>query len=571
MANELPIPDDEPPPDPFEAELVAYLDGELDEAAARRVEARLAQDPAARARAAELKKSFAMLDYLPKPEPSGTFTSRTLDKLPAVKTPPSGPTPAVAPRPAGTTSRGGGAVAGASTSVPVALEFDGPAPARTAWLRYAALAAVVCGCAAAGFLATAAVRTHKAPVPQKEAEVPTRVIENLPLYAGADDLAFVAELTKSELFGEDPAVAFDPALKVPRVGEDRPAARHYESLERAFRALPEARRAEIVKLDHDLHALDPPAYDRCFRALEAYAEWLERLPESERRGVFAAATSGLRLGLVRDIRARQWIDALPPSVRGKPEEIKRWREDEAARRERTALVRHHAETLAANKSPWPFDDEGRRKQVVEFANTVFKIDDARKCRLTNDEKNEYNRLLHVAQRDNAWVWYGLFVYELMNHRPYLPEPADAKLLHTETSDLPTDVARRLDRKAAAGVTAGLPVRLKNLSGRWPEFPLEAHRELNQYKPGATAYTQLGPARVQDFKPEIRTFAEKELFPKLSAAEKKELADVEKKWPQYPQRFVALAQKHDLPVPGVTLPFSPKNWEATYAPKPPAPK
>ena len=44
-----PYPTTAPPLDPFEAELVAYLDGELDPAAAGRVEARLATDPAARA------------------------------------------------------------------------------------------------------------------------------------------------------------------------------------------------------------------------------------------------------------------------------------------------------------------------------------------------------------------------------------------------------------------------------------------------------------------------------------------------------------------------------------------
>ena len=85
MASENTAPDDGPAPDAFEAELVAYLDGELDSAAAGRVEARLATDPAARTRASELKKSFDMLDYLPRPEPSPTFTTRTLDKLPVLK------------------------------------------------------------------------------------------------------------------------------------------------------------------------------------------------------------------------------------------------------------------------------------------------------------------------------------------------------------------------------------------------------------------------------------------------------------------------------------------------------
>src|SRR5436309_9980163 len=72
-------------PDPDEAELVAYLDGELDAPAARRLEDRMAADPELRTRAAALKKTYDLLDYLPRPEPSATFATRTLDRLPAVR------------------------------------------------------------------------------------------------------------------------------------------------------------------------------------------------------------------------------------------------------------------------------------------------------------------------------------------------------------------------------------------------------------------------------------------------------------------------------------------------------
>jgi anti-sigma factor RsiW len=78
------------------ANLVAYLDGELDEPAARDLEARLNLDPAARAEAESLRKTWELLDYLPRPEPSASFTHRTLEKL-AVHAPPS--SPGVARRP----------------------------------------------------------------------------------------------------------------------------------------------------------------------------------------------------------------------------------------------------------------------------------------------------------------------------------------------------------------------------------------------------------------------------------------------------------------------------------------
>ena len=72
------------------ANLVAYLDGELDEPAAQELEARLHRDPAARAEAESLRKTWELLDYLPRPEPSASFTHRTLEKL-AVQAPPDSP------------------------------------------------------------------------------------------------------------------------------------------------------------------------------------------------------------------------------------------------------------------------------------------------------------------------------------------------------------------------------------------------------------------------------------------------------------------------------------------------
>ena len=303
MASENTAPDDGPAPDAFEAELVAYLDGELDSAAAGRVEARLATDPAARTRASELKKSFDMLDYLPRPEPSPTFTTRTLDKLPVLKP---GVTrsaaPAASPRPSASRSVPG--ERSISTSMPIALDDDPPRPARVRRLLWAAgLLAAVAAFAAIGYVATAVARPHLLPTRDREeeakVEVEPRVVEHLALYAVADDLAFVAELAKPEYFGDDPVVSFDATLKIPPADvSDKPTGKELDALTKAFRALPAARRAEVVKLDHDLYAKEPRERDRLFRALEAYAVWIERLPESERRGVLAQDTPGLRLGVV---------------------------------------------------------------------------------------------------------------------------------------------------------------------------------------------------------------------------------------------------------------------------------
>jgi anti-sigma factor RsiW len=63
------------------ANLTAYLDGELDEEATQALEAKLSQDPDARAELDELRQTWSMLDYLPRPSPSVTFTHRTMEKL----------------------------------------------------------------------------------------------------------------------------------------------------------------------------------------------------------------------------------------------------------------------------------------------------------------------------------------------------------------------------------------------------------------------------------------------------------------------------------------------------------
>jgi len=64
-----------------QTELVSYLDGELDETAAAKVEARLNLDVRVRSEADALRKTWELLDYLAKPSPSANFTNRTLERI----------------------------------------------------------------------------------------------------------------------------------------------------------------------------------------------------------------------------------------------------------------------------------------------------------------------------------------------------------------------------------------------------------------------------------------------------------------------------------------------------------
>lgn len=77
-------------PEPLSEEdrinLVAFLDGELSGPRARAMQARLSLDPVVRAEADALRRAWNLLDFLPRPEPSPAFTSRTLDRISPVGT-----------------------------------------------------------------------------------------------------------------------------------------------------------------------------------------------------------------------------------------------------------------------------------------------------------------------------------------------------------------------------------------------------------------------------------------------------------------------------------------------------
>jgi anti-sigma factor RsiW len=62
-------------------QLSAYLDGEVDPKTARAIEAKVSLDAQARQELDSLRRTWDLLDYLPRPEPSGDFTHRTLERV----------------------------------------------------------------------------------------------------------------------------------------------------------------------------------------------------------------------------------------------------------------------------------------------------------------------------------------------------------------------------------------------------------------------------------------------------------------------------------------------------------
>jgi anti-sigma factor RsiW len=155
------------------ADLVAFLDGELTGEEARAVEARLNLDPRARAEAESLKRTWELLDFLPRPEPSPSFTERTLSRLDPAEVARSG-------------SRG----------VPAA-----PPPR---WRRAALVAAWAASLLLAGWLGYRGYQ-WAAPREPGEAELvrDLRLIENLRFYELVDDVGLLEQLDDPDLFGEE--------------------------------------------------------------------------------------------------------------------------------------------------------------------------------------------------------------------------------------------------------------------------------------------------------------------------------------------------------------------------------
>ena len=163
MSESTPLSDED------RATLVAYLDGELGEEEARHVEARISQDPAVRAEVESMKRTWELLDYLPRAEPSPSFTHRTMSRISAI-------------RPAATQ--------------PARAGTPGPP-----WRRRLGWAAAMALAAAAGFAAV----TFLLPPDRTDEELARdlRVIENRRLYEPIDDIDFLHALEQADLFGED--------------------------------------------------------------------------------------------------------------------------------------------------------------------------------------------------------------------------------------------------------------------------------------------------------------------------------------------------------------------------------
>jgi len=150
-----------------QAQLVAYLDGELDVEESRQVEQRLADDERYRRQLKELDEAWGLLEDLPRADVNDMFTRTTV------------------------------------AMVAVAAEQDARqaqvSRQRRSWFGWACAAAVVIIAGSIGF-AAARFRLDR---PNREVVADLPVIENVDIYRYVDSVEWLETLDKPELFGDE--------------------------------------------------------------------------------------------------------------------------------------------------------------------------------------------------------------------------------------------------------------------------------------------------------------------------------------------------------------------------------
>lgn len=148
-------------------QLVAYLDGELDAAATREVERRLAREPSVQRELQQLQQAWDLLDRLPRAEVDTHFTRSTVEMI------------------------------------AIAAQAEAERPPGPPWRRWPRLWRA--GCLAAACLAGFALVRLAWPDANRQLLEDLPVLDHLEAYRQTPDLAFLRHLRDSKQFSEEPS------------------------------------------------------------------------------------------------------------------------------------------------------------------------------------------------------------------------------------------------------------------------------------------------------------------------------------------------------------------------------
>jgi hypothetical protein len=323
---------------------------------------------------------------------------------------------------------------------------------------------------------------------------------------------------------------------------------HFARLQRDlsdFWSMPDAKRRKIRELDAAFHELDTQTQKRLWKVADRYVEWLENLSEEERQRIEESNNSIERLGLIRSIRERQWIEGLPRNLR---EDLQKLPQEERANQ-----VAQLREQERQQKIQWrkPIRIADRSRQPTRLADLPGAAKDFVEKHLLPHLNAEERRRYDAAQ--GHWPDFVDTIKELAKSHPVLP-PLSKPITHYD--QLPEKAKIEAGPKTIWEKREEVWQELQRVEGKWPEWATTFLRHLSPEQ--RKHMPPLGASRPGEFPPKAREFINKTLSQKVTVQERRELRALEGKWPDYPLRLLRLAEKYKLEVPGMSLPVS-ADW------------
>jgi hypothetical protein len=302
---------------------------------------------------------------------------------------------------------------------------------------------------------------------------------------------------------------------------------------RAFLALPEEQRAQLVKLDQQFQQLSPPVRERRLAALRHYARWLQSLPKVQRE----------------ELQKLKGKARLAEVARLRREESQRRRDWQVAFRNWEPLTRQGRLPVGR---PAP-----TRLGELDTADHLFVYDYLRPL-LSAAEWQE------LEKAAGSWPRFPRTLVEVADRHPVALQGQRGI---THLKELPREVRTRLEKPLAHKLGKGKEapkarIALKQLlarsEGKWPDFAArvaEVAQSLDVSLPH-----ELWPSRRKDLSVDVQEFLKNKLEPVLNGTEKGLLRQAEGNWPRYPQTIQNLAARHALTVPWQTLPGPRARWD-----------
>ncbi len=368
------------------------------------------------------------------------------------------------------------------------------------------------------------------------------------------------------------------ALAVPLLAQDDSAEENRRLLEKwradpvhaarlqhdlaVFQRLSPERQQRLRKLDRDLQEENPALRARLGRVLQRYTDWLDRLPEAERRSIEQAPDRKARLERIAEIRRREWTRRLPQARR---EQLAKLPEDQ--RKEQTHKL-------------WQEQWESRADWLVALRHDeIFKREEQAPVRLAilpADVQKFYEESLRpllskaeekrLRDAEGKWPRYLRTLVELADTHPLsVLGPIGPTGLNPpkDMVQLPPRLKEAMLGPKASKSLQHLRKLLEHADGRWPEAGVVLRDWASRAKkPNWQLDQRFMPSHAYQLPPFVQQFLEKRLLPALDEEDRVRLKNTEGHWPAYPRLVIELAHKHNLTVPtDKALPGAFKFWDA----------